>query len=163
MSNRAILMITPNFLNSGFMVEREVPLLLQKRARQGVRIIPLVVRPCAWESVGWPRAMNLRPRDGKPLSKDSDSDIDVDLTAFVKEIREPFTPVPPNDPIPTNPGSPARAFTSRLPVTGKELFGRERELEILDKALAGEKTWILTFMASFRCFKASVSRTWCAW
>ncbi len=103
--------------------------------------------------------MNLHPRDGKSLSKGSDSDIDDDLTAFVKEIRELLTPEAPNVPITTDPGAPARAFTSRLPVTGKELFARKRELEILDNAWAEEATWILTLVGWAAWAKARWSTT----
>src|SRR6185295_12602574 len=41
----AILLISADFLNSRFVRESEVPRLLQRRAREGVRVIPILVHP----------------------------------------------------------------------------------------------------------------------
>ena len=55
----AVLMISADFLNSSFILGEELPRLLQHRAQKGMRIVPIIIRPCAWEAVG-PRA---KPRD----------------------------------------------------------------------------------------------------
>ena len=49
----AILMISANFLTSKFILGEEVPKLLARRAKEGVRVIPLIVKPCAWTQVKW--------------------------------------------------------------------------------------------------------------
>ncbi|MCP4689673.1 MAG: AAA family ATPase, partial [Desulfobacterales bacterium] len=106
-------------------------------------------------SVGWLKRMNLRPRDGKPLSTGADSEIDVELTAFVKEIRKLLSTE-----IPKAPLSPDRVFTAKLPVTGEELYGRERELEILDKAWSDEKTRVLTLVGWGGVGKSALVNHW---
>jgi predicted ATPase len=47
----------------------EVPGLLQRKSEYGMKIFPLIVKPCAWTEVQWLSAMEVRPQDGKPLSK----------------------------------------------------------------------------------------------
>ncbi len=162
-TDAAILMITPDSLNSEFILNQEVPRLLRKRTEQGARIFPLIVKPCDWESVEWLKRMNLRPRDGKPLSTSAYFEIDVELTAFLKEIRELLTSEVPNDSIPMAPNPPPRTFTSRLPVTGKELFGRDRELEILDNAWVDENIRILTLVGWGGVGKNALVNHWLNW
>jgi hypothetical protein len=43
----AILLISDDFLTSGFIRREEVPRLLKRRAEQGLRVIPLIIWPCA--------------------------------------------------------------------------------------------------------------------
>jgi hypothetical protein len=44
----AILMISPDFLASHFIQNEEVPHFLERNAKEGLRIIPIIVKPCAW-------------------------------------------------------------------------------------------------------------------
>jgi hypothetical protein len=64
----AILLISDDFLTSGFIRREEVPRLLKRRAEQGLRVIPLIIWPCAWQRVDWLRGMQARPTDGRPLA-----------------------------------------------------------------------------------------------
>ena len=41
----AVLLISADFLTSPFILDQEVPQLLQRRQEQGIRVIPLIVRP----------------------------------------------------------------------------------------------------------------------
>ena len=45
----AILLISANFLNSKFIRVSEIPPLLQRRAQEGLRIIPILVDHCPWK------------------------------------------------------------------------------------------------------------------
>lgn len=42
----AVLIISPDFLASEFIINNELPLLLQNEEQRGVRIVPIVVKPC---------------------------------------------------------------------------------------------------------------------
>jgi TIR domain-containing protein len=63
----AILLVSANFLTSDFITRREVPELLRRREREGLRVIPVIARPCAWQHIGWLAAMNVRPKNGNPI------------------------------------------------------------------------------------------------
>ena len=82
----AVLLVSANFLTSQFIIGEEVPRLLQRRAQQGVRIFPVIVKPCAWKQVSWLSRLQVRPRDGRPLSGGTEYQIDVDLAAIAEEI-----------------------------------------------------------------------------
>jgi hypothetical protein len=84
----AVLLISADFLTSKFILGEEVPRLLARRDAEGVRVIPLIVRPCAWQVVPWLRRLQARPRDGRPLSAGSESQVDADLAALAVELYE---------------------------------------------------------------------------
>lgn len=45
--NIAILLISANFLTSQFILQEEAPRLFERRQNEGVRVIPLIIKPCA--------------------------------------------------------------------------------------------------------------------
>ena len=47
----AVLLISPDFLTSDYVVERELPLLLRKAEARNMVVLPVLVRHCAWTSV----------------------------------------------------------------------------------------------------------------
>ncbi len=158
----AVLVITGNSLTSEYILKDEVPPLLERRRAEGVRMFPLVAEPCAWHTVDWLRQMNLRPTDGRPLSSGSDNQIDSDLTALTSEIYLLTKSVaaavaPPRTFIPLNPDD---ISIGRLPVTGRELFGREHELDMLDGAWADEDTNVLTLVAWGGVGKSALVNHW---
>jgi hypothetical protein len=63
----AILLVSQHFLNSQFIQREEVPLLLMQRIRQGMRVIPIIVRPCLWQDDPVLSSIQVLPRDGKPI------------------------------------------------------------------------------------------------
>jgi hypothetical protein len=65
----AILLVSANFLTSDFINRKEVPELLRRRADEGLRVIPVIARPCAWQRIDWLKAMNVRPKNGDPIWK----------------------------------------------------------------------------------------------
>lgn len=67
MAQVAVLLISASFLTSQFILGTEVPELLRRRAAQGLRVIPLIIKPCAWSRVDWLNKLQARPTDGKPL------------------------------------------------------------------------------------------------
>lgn len=87
--NRAsivILMISANFLTSKFILDKEVPKFLERRTKGGFRVIPLIVKPCAWKQVEWLSEIQGRPKDNHPLSSGSEYQIDTNLASLADEI-----------------------------------------------------------------------------
>ena len=83
----AILLVSAHSLTSNFILREEIARLLERRDKEGLAVFPILVRPCAWEFVPWLAQMQVRPKNGLPLSAGTDHQIDENLTAIVREIR----------------------------------------------------------------------------
>jgi tetratricopeptide (TPR) repeat protein len=131
----AVLLVTAHFLTSPFILDEEVPRLLEHRATEGVRLFPVIVRPCAWQQVKWLARMQVRPKDGRPLSGGSEYQIDADLAAIAEEvaslIRRAGLVITPTGYVPLG---PEKISLAKRPSTSPYLFGREKELALLDAA-----------------------------
>jgi predicted nucleotide-binding protein/predicted transcriptional regulator len=82
----AIIMVSANYLNSKFLLNEEVPRLLQRREEEGLRILPVIVKPCEWTQVGWLSRFQVWPRNGKPIASKTNEEIDADFAALAREI-----------------------------------------------------------------------------
>jgi hypothetical protein len=92
----AILLISKNFLASRFINDEEVPKLLQRRKREGMRVVPVITRPCLWTSEPVLKGLQALPRDGKAIITFSEetgerdqawTDIARKLEEFAKELQ----------------------------------------------------------------------------
>jgi hypothetical protein len=84
----AVLLVSADFLGSRFVLGEEVPRLLERRAKDGLRIVPLVVRPCAWQRVGWISTIQCRPKDGAALSGMREAEAEATLSHFALEVSD---------------------------------------------------------------------------
>jgi hypothetical protein len=84
-SRAAVLLITPDFLASEFVWNEEMPRILAHQ-KEGMLLLPLIARPCAWRIAPELAALQARPMDGRPLSLGTEADADQDLAEFVYEI-----------------------------------------------------------------------------
>jgi len=64
-----LLLISATFLTSKFVREAEIPRLFAQHQQGGMRIYPLLVRPCPWEQVAWLAKLELRPQDARRQAK----------------------------------------------------------------------------------------------
>ena len=67
-SDSAVLLITPDFLASDFIWNEELPMLLAHQ-KQGMQILPLITKPCAWRMAPELAALQARPADGRPFRR----------------------------------------------------------------------------------------------
>ncbi len=84
----AMFLVSANSLTSDFILKEEVVRLLKRRDKEGLRIIPIIVGDCAWQSVDWLARMQARPRDGRPLNAKSVSQRDTALKDIVVEVAQ---------------------------------------------------------------------------
>lgn len=159
----AVCLVSPSFLTSEFCTREEVPYLLERRQSVGLRLLPVLVHPCAWEPVVWLSGLQLLPRDGKSVSADYGGREDVALAEVAAEIekavRNPaYRPVvPPSRWAPLDAG---RIETGRLPVTGYELFGRQGELAQLDLAWSNYGTNVFALVGWGGVGKSTLVGKW---
>jgi tetratricopeptide (TPR) repeat protein len=157
----AILIISANFLTSKFIIDEEVKKLLERRVKEGVRVIPVIAKPCAWTQVKWLSSIQARPKDGKPLSAGSEHQIDVDLAKLANEIagivkRAGIIP----DPKLFIPLPPDKTSLAKLPSTSPIMFGRDSRFEELDAAWANLHLNIFTIVAWGGVGKSALVNNW---
>jgi hypothetical protein len=63
----ALLLVSPDYLASSFIQEAEQPKLLQRRQDMQLRVIPIIVRPCKWQSEPVLKDLQALPKDGKAV------------------------------------------------------------------------------------------------
>jgi len=124
----ALLLISADFLTSGFILGTEVPNLLKRGVKEGIRVIPLILWPCAWTQVTWLSGIQARPIDGSPLSSLSKNKAEAALSALVEEVLH-LTP--------RNPPKRDCIRPSRLRGNCRHFIGRKAELELLDRGTIG--------------------------
>jgi hypothetical protein len=84
-SRVAVLLVSPDFLASDFIWREEMPRVMAHR-KNGMEVLPLIVRPCAWLLEEDLKQLQARPPEGRPLSTVSSAQIDLELAAFVYEL-----------------------------------------------------------------------------
>jgi len=84
----AVLLVSAEFLSSELIWRNEVPQFLEQRRTEGLVVITLIVRPCAWETVPWLSSIRCRPQNGRPLSRLSKYELEECLAALAQEIRQ---------------------------------------------------------------------------
>ena len=65
--NIALLLVSKDFLASSFIRNEEIPHLLQRRKKEGMRLIPIIIRPCLWSSEPILKGLQALPKDGKAV------------------------------------------------------------------------------------------------
>jgi tetratricopeptide (TPR) repeat protein len=162
-ADAAVLLISPGFLASDFIMEKEVPFLLRRRQEKNICIYPLLIKGCSWQRVDWLQALQVRPKHGIPLEDIKEPGMDTILAEFSGEILDILYQTKPGDTAGTcgeDSTGKGKISLSKLPTTGKDLFGRKKELEILNQAWADPHTHIVTLVAWGGVGKTALVNHW---
>jgi tetratricopeptide (TPR) repeat protein len=86
-----LLLLSPDFLKSKYCREFEARLALERSDLNQARIVPVVLRPCAWRETPFGRFQAL-PRNGRPVSdwasrKEAIADVVEGIRAVVEDVR----------------------------------------------------------------------------
>jgi len=160
----AVCLISPSYLASDFINKEEIREFLDKRKSKGMVLLPILILPCAWPAIPWLRSIQLFTFGGNSVgeirSKVKQEKILAAFTLDIfKKITDPNFKIGEVAPI-WKPPSSDRISIERLPATGKEVFGRSKELELLDKAWESGKTHILSFVAKGGVGKSTLVNNW---
>src|ERR1700733_11862884 len=83
----AVLLISPAFLASQFIWDKEMPRIIAHSA-QGMEVLPLIVRPCAWRLLNELARLQACPKGGRALSIGNEGQINSDLSDFAYELAK---------------------------------------------------------------------------
>jgi hypothetical protein len=82
----AIFLVTADFLNSDFITRQEVPSLLERRQKEGLRLYPILAKPCAWQAIQWLSSIQIRPTGAKPVWRSGGRYAEDELARIVLEL-----------------------------------------------------------------------------
>src|SRR5205085_9483986 len=82
----AVCLISADYLASDFCTKEEIPYLLERRERDGMALLPILVRPCPWKVTTWLEKTQMLPRDGKSVAKDFKGNEDEVFTLVAETI-----------------------------------------------------------------------------
>jgi len=173
----AILLISAGFTGSKFCSQKEVPVLLERRQREGILIVPIFVKHCSLKQQSWLKAMQMRPGLQTAMEALTPAKRNKAYAGIVDEIDDFLesdkakaaipTEFPEVDQAKTTEGDddgrktgfqpkanaewPALAEGAvdikRLPTSGMDVVGRDDEFELLDDALEDGKLNVVSLRA----------------
>jgi hypothetical protein len=82
-----VLLVSASFLDSDFILSKEVPKLLARHANDTV-LYPIIIKPCAWRAIDWLNRLQVRPLDGEPVWRDNGRFAERDLAEIALELAE---------------------------------------------------------------------------
>lgn len=162
----AICLISPDYLASDFCVKEEIPHLLDRRRRHGMSLLPVLIRPCAWELVEWLAPLQMHPRDGRSIKEDFAGREDGVFADIAREVVRLTSSRQTQGHIVISPlpsrsvDSPKQVSLQRLPFTGAELFGRAAELRELDEAWSAPSVRLVSLVAWGGVGKSTLVNKW---
>lgn len=123
-----VLLISADFLVSDFIRGEEIPRMLERRSKNGMRLFPVMVRSCDWQVVSWLAPIKVRPTGARPLAGFRGDRRDAEMAAIARELRDILD-------------SKAAALSAlptlhQLPTPPADFTGREKELSFLRSKLA---------------------------
>ncbi|MCP5518558.1 MAG: toll/interleukin-1 receptor domain-containing protein [Verrucomicrobiales bacterium] len=95
----AVLLVSADFLQSKFIKTREVPALLRRREKDGMRVVPILLGSCVWRRIPWLTPIQIRPKDAVPLASMGAVDSEranAALVAIATEIDDLLKTLPPS-------------------------------------------------------------------
>jgi tetratricopeptide (TPR) repeat protein len=158
----AVLLASKHFYASDFIMNEEVPYLLEAAKTRGVSILWIPVSP-ALHSHG-PFAPIQAVHDPKiPLSALKGAELDETLKEIClkieKAVRHPTEPFE-SSPLSASQGSTPHLDLGRLPTSGPEFVGRDTEMDRLDAAWDDPATHVVTLVAFGGVGKSALVSRW---
>lgn len=144
-----VLMVSPAFLNSDYINNSELPVLLKNAQQRGVTILPLIVRPSLYdtltfkypdpewgpEEIALATFLAVNPVS-KPLTTMTQAEQDATLLTLARRLKDIVESQPAPLPPPPEP-EPYQGLSAFTDKTRQFFFGREAEVEELVDRLAG--------------------------
>jgi len=111
----ALRLVSADSLTSEYILEKEVPRLLERREKEGLPVVPVILKPCAWQRVDWLKSMEVRPKKGA-LSSLGSSEVEAILASIATELADMLgSPKPIAEPLAAWMPNPTPAPRSGLP------------------------------------------------
>ncbi|MGD0191025.1 MAG: molecular chaperone DnaK [Rhizomicrobium sp.] len=87
-SNVAIMLLSFDFLNSDFILGKELPAILAEKERRQLQLIPIIVRPCPFQLHADLAMFQLFNTPERPLSVLPPWEVEVELSRLTKQLAD---------------------------------------------------------------------------
>lgn len=91
-SGIVLLLITAEFLTSELILNRDVPRAFERHRSAGLRIVPVLCRPCAWQVVSWLTPLAIWPATQQPIWQKATDDPEQLLSELARDIANLVAP-----------------------------------------------------------------------
>lgn len=115
-----LLLVTPRFLASRYCFDEETQRAMQRHEEGTARVIPIIMKPCDWQSSPFQK-LQVLPKDGKPVTRWDDQDeAFVNVVSGIRRVVNSLTDLHPTPdtprvaPITTDPQPPSSPAQQRL-------------------------------------------------
>ena len=134
----ALLLVSADSLNSAFIRDHETPEILRRCQHEGLTVIPVILRACAWKKISWLSDIQAFPKDGKALKSFPGHKQETLLAQLAEIVDAPDTIF--------DGGRKVKGKTvlfTRLPYRQIDLIGRQEELQELAQRLTDSRRVLL--------------------
>lgn len=91
-SGIVLLLITAEFLSSELILNRDVPRAFERHRSAGLRIVPVLCRPCVWQAVSWLTPLAIWPSTQQPIWQKDTDDPEQLLSELARDIANLVAP-----------------------------------------------------------------------
>ncbi|MEW6218933.1 MAG: TIR domain-containing protein [Thermodesulfobacteriota bacterium] len=147
----AVLLCSSRWLASEYVKENELPVLQRRQQEDGLTLIPVRLERYDEGLIQWLQAIQAIPGNGKWVVPDFRQDPSTPFGEVSTRIRQLPRPAP---------YPPENKDLTRLPPTGSALFGREKELEMLDTSWSQKSLGVLVLVAKGGVGKTTLVNEW---
>ncbi|RPJ57844.1 MAG: TIR domain-containing protein, partial [Acidobacteria bacterium] len=162
----AVVLLTPEALESQYILEKEFPFLRQRQQGDNLPVFPVICEPCDWKVHDWLRATQA-PNESNPISPLTEARQDHIFRQLATDIatelnRVALAELPKSD----QPPASDHIYLEKFPLTRgpglreEKLIGREQELALLDLAFAQPQTAIVSLVAWGGVGKTMLGQHW---
>jgi tetratricopeptide (TPR) repeat protein len=149
----AVVLLTPEALESQYILETEFPFLCDRQHRDKLPVFPLICEPCDWKCYDWLRATQA-PNESNPIAPLTKAEQDKILRQLATDIATELSRVALTElPKFHQPPLSENIYLEKFPLTRgpglreEKLIGREQEIALLDLAFAQPHTAIVSLVA----------------
>jgi hypothetical protein len=162
--NCGILILSANFFNSKFIKIVELEKLLQNQYEKNTYLLPILAEYCNIDKYKWISKKEILPKGFKAIENIKKRNHNKEIAKIVKRVEELLEKLPEQkkeesqNTITIN--YPDNIAENNFPTSNDDFFGREKYLNILDKAWDDEQVNILSFIAFGGIGKTSLIDNW---
>ena len=134
----AILLLSPHFFSSDYIMRHELPRLLARYEAEEIKILPFLLRPCRWKMEPWAQKLTIRPGNATPATRFKSEELDDHFFQLASEVEEFYleSSVSLSNNGDTPPESRDAPHKGNLPRLHDAFFGRQHDVAAISKRFA---------------------------